>query len=75
MESSGSRDLYLHIWEGHCMRVLDGAVYADEMRRMREEGRITSVPYEPTKPVSTFWDLGWGDNTWQSGLCSRLGCS
>lgn len=63
MESSGSRDLYLHIWEGHCMRVLDGAVYADEMRRMREEGRITSVPYEPTKPVSTFWDLGWGDNT------------
>lgn len=63
MERNGSRDLYLHIWEGHCMRVLDGAVYADEMRKMREECRITTVPYEPQKPVSTFWDLGWGDNT------------
>lgn len=60
---TGSRDLYLHTWEGHCLRVLDGAVYADEMRKMREEGRIGRVPYEPSKPVYTFWDLGFGDNT------------
>jgi len=60
---SGSKDLYLHTWEGHCLRVLDGAVYADEMRKMREEGRIGRVPYEPSKPVYTFWDLGFGDNT------------
>lgn len=63
MEANGSKDLYLHIWEGHCLRVLDGAVYADEMRKMREEGRIGRVPYEPAKPVYTFWDLGFGDNT------------
>ena len=62
-EESGSKDLYLHTWEGHCLRVLDGAVYADEMRKMREEGRIGRVPYEPSKPVYTFWDLGFGDNT------------
>ena len=43
--------------------MLDGAVYADEMRKMREEGRIGRVPYEPSKPVYTFWDLGFGDNT------------
>ena len=30
---------------------------------MREDGRICSVPYEPSKPVYTFWDLGFGDST------------
>ena len=31
------------VWEGHCLKVLDGAVYKDEMRKMREDGRITNV--------------------------------
>lgn len=56
-------DAYLHVWEGHCLRVLDGAVYKEELRKMREENRITAVPYEPSKPVYTFWDLGFGDST------------
>ena len=30
---------------------------------MREDGRITNVPYESSKPVYTFWDLGFGDST------------
>ena len=33
------------------------------MRKMREDGRITNVPYESSKPVYTFWDLGFGDST------------
>ena len=37
---------YLWVWEGHCLKILDGAVYKDEMRKMREDGRITNVPYE-----------------------------
>ena len=53
-------DKYLWVWEGHCLKVLDGAVYKDEMRKMREDGRITNVPYESSKPVYTFWDLGFG---------------
>ena len=57
--------------EGHCMRVLDGAVYADKMRRMREEGRIT-VPYEPTKPVPRFGT--WGGATMAIWfVCSQFG--
>ena len=56
-------DKYLWVWEGHCLKVLEGAVYKDEMRKMREDGRITNVPYEPSKPVYTFWDLGFGDST------------
>lgn len=56
-------DSYLNVWEGHCRQTLDGAVYAREIREAMERGRITGVPYDPTKPVDTFWDLGWADNT------------
>lgn len=56
-------DAYLNIWEGHCRQSLDGAVYAGEIRAATAEGRICRVPYEPKKPVHTFWDLGKADNT------------
>lgn len=56
-------DSYQHIWEGHCKQMLDGAVYANELRAAEADGRITKVPYDATKPVHTFWDLGWADNT------------
>lgn len=52
-------DAYLNVWEGHCRQILDGAIYAKELRQAKEEGRITLVPYDATKPVHTFWDLGW----------------
>jgi phage terminase large subunit len=56
-------DAYLTIWEGQCRHTLDGAIYAKELRRAAEEGRITRVPYDGSKPVHTFWDLGWSDAT------------
>lgn len=54
-----SEDSYQNIYEGHCKTVVDGAIYAEEMRFLEKENRITSVPYDRTKPVHTFWDLGW----------------
>jgi phage terminase large subunit len=56
-------DAYLHVWEGHCRQMLDGAVYANELRQAQEEGRIMKVPYDAGKSVDTYWDLGWADNT------------
>lgn len=56
-------DDYLTTYLGHCRQALQGAVYANEIRGATEEGRICHVPYDPTKPVHTFWDLGWADNT------------
>lgn len=56
-------DAYLHVWEGKCKQVLDGAVYANELRKASEEGRIKDVRYDQSKPVRTFWDLGWADHT------------
>ena len=40
-----------------------GAVYADEIRRARDEKRISRVPYDRTALVETFWDIGYGDAT------------
>jgi len=56
-------DAYLTVWEGHCKQTLDGAIYANEVRRATEEQRFTRVPYDESKPVHTFWDLGRADKT------------
>lgn len=56
-------DSYLNVWEGHCLTVLEGAVYAKELRRTLEEGRICAVPWERAWPVDTYWDLGRADAT------------
>lgn len=56
-------DEWLNVYEGHCRHTLAGAVYAGEMRAATEEGRITKVPYDRSKPVHTFWDLGYSDHT------------
>lgn len=42
---------------------IHGAIYAKELRRCRDSGRVRKVPYEPTKLVQTYWDLGRGDPT------------
>jgi phage terminase large subunit len=56
-------DHYLNVWKGLCIQHLEGAVYANELRKVREEGRICSVPYERESPVDVFSDLGRADNT------------
>lgn len=56
-------DSALVVWEGHTRQVLDGAVYANEIRAATKDGRMGRVPYDQAKPVQTFWDLGWADST------------
>jgi phage terminase large subunit len=65
MEAEKARDYdsYLNIWEGFCRQVLEGAVYAKELRKAQEEGRIGRVPWIPESPVSVFFDLGRADAT------------
>jgi phage terminase large subunit len=54
-------DAYLNVWEGNTRQVLDGAVYATELRKAQEENRIRDIFVDTTIPVSTFWDIGWSD--------------
>jgi len=56
-------DAYAHVYGGQCRYTLDGAIYARELREAQEEGRICSVPYDPTKGVNVYFDLGWADQT------------
>ncbi len=56
-------DMYEHIWEGGFLIYSEGAYYSAEMRRARDEDRITNVGYDRGKGVVTAWDLGVGDST------------
>lgn len=40
---------------------IKGAYYTQQLRKMRQEGRITTVPFDPSLPVDTWWDLGRSD--------------
>jgi phage terminase large subunit len=42
---------------------IKGAYYARQLEQARADGRLTRVPYEPARPVETWWDLGWSDAT------------
>lgn len=65
MEELKARDYdsYLNVWEGQCREILEGAVFADQLREAKLKGRICHVPYDPTFPVDTYWDLGFADFT------------
>ena len=41
---------------------IKGAIFAEEMVWLRKNGRICSVPWQPSLPVNTFWDFGVSTN-------------
>lgn len=44
-------------------RGVEGAFYGRLMEKVYKDDRVTNVPYDPSVPVDTFWDLGYGDST------------
>lgn len=65
MEDQKAKDYqkYLNVWEGHCKAAVEGAIFAKEMEKAGVDGRIMKVPYDASKPVDIFWDLGRNDKT------------
>lgn len=55
-------DEFEHVYEGVCRPAVQGAVYKEQLIAAEKEGRMTRVPYDASRPVDTFWDLGFGDN-------------
>lgn len=53
---------YNHIWLG-IPSTIKGAYFAKLILKSEEEGRICTIPFEPTVSVDTFWDLGMDDST------------
>lgn len=54
-------DTFEHVYEGATRSTVEGAIYKQELLRAERESRITVVPYEPSKAVDTYWDLGYAD--------------
>ncbi len=50
-----------HIYGGKPRSTVVGAIYADEIARADKERRISSAPYDTTRAVDTYWDLGFAD--------------
>lgn len=56
-------DEYLHVYEGELRQFADGAIYKDQLRKAKDDGRICRIPIESSCEVHTFWDLGRNDTT------------
>ena len=56
-------DQYEWIWDGGFQVYSEGSYYSTELRRAKDEDRITKVRYDRGKGVITSWDLGIGDST------------
>jgi phage terminase large subunit len=54
-------EAYAHIWMGEFDTRRSGAIFAKQLSKAREEGRIARVPYDPSSEVFTAHDLGFGD--------------
>jgi phage terminase large subunit len=54
-------DEFDHVYGGAMRSTVEGAIYKAEIHRAEAEGRLTVVPYEPSKAVDTYWDLGYAD--------------
>jgi len=67
-----SEDEYQQEWFCSFEASIQGAYYAKEIAKAREEGRICSVPYDEFAEVHTWWDIGIGDST-AIGFFQRVG--
>lgn len=57
-------DKYLNVWEGQCRQAVEGAIFARQLEKAAQEGRITDdVEWIPQIPVHTYWDLGKANKT------------
>ena len=42
---------------------IEGSIFGDIIEKIENRGQVGRVPYDPTYPVSTAWDIGISDKT------------
>lgn len=52
---------YAHVYGGECRPAIEGAIYYHEVARLKSEGRVGNVPYDPMLRVHVITDLGFND--------------
>lgn len=70
LAGTGYRERLLQLPEAERQMLLEGrwdvydipsAVYKNEMRQLRDDGRIRALPHDPMLKTHTVWDLGFAD--------------
>ena len=54
---------YMQEFESDWIANIEGAIYGEEIAKIEDKNQIARVPYDPTLPVSTAWDLGVADHS------------
>lgn len=52
---------YLHVYGGECRPAVEGAIYYQEVTKLKSSGRLCNVPYDPMLKVHVVCDLGFND--------------
>lgn len=63
IKTNMTEDQYAQEFECSFEAAIQGAYYAKQVQEAQDTKRIVSVPYEPSAPVWTAWDLGMRDAT------------
>jgi phage terminase large subunit len=67
-DDSPGKVRYHWIWEGQTLPAVEGAIFANEVAKFQQDGRILNLDYDPKGRVYGVMDLGWGVMTlalWQ----------
>lgn len=59
-DTTEGKTKYHWIWEGHTLPAVEGAIFAAEVARLQNEGRVRPVDYDPKGVVHVVMDLGYG---------------
>ena len=72
-KKSMSEDEYNQEYECSFQAAIKGSYYGKLLEQAEADGRICGVPYDPSVPVVTSWDLGFSDSTaiWFAQVCGR----
>ena len=60
LDKTDGKYKYNWIWEGHTLPAVEGAIFANEVARLHEQGRILPLTYDPKGKVHVIMDLGYG---------------
>ncbi len=56
-------DSYEHIWEGDYVKITEGAYFAAQLTKAKQEKRIGPQAADPLMTYKAFWDIGTRDAT------------
>ena len=75
-DDTPGKHIYHWIWEGQTLPAVEGAIFANEIAKFQEGGRILPLDYDSKGRVYGVMDLGWGVMTlalWQR-FASTMQC-